>query len=234
MEPEKVENKQDIVSHGAEKHQGKQKYELNVQGVRIETRSPTILAREAIEEAGFDLNTPWIIVLKVKGEPKKEITLDTVVDLRQPGIEKIRLTPRKIDNGEAHQPRRLDFPLLPKDEQYLAAIGAIWETAIDNGRRWLILRSYKLPDGYNVGATDIALDIPGCYPGAQIDMFYCHPHLQKVSGASILQTETVEPVFGIGYQRWSRHRPDSSWNSATDCVASHLALVEAALLREVE
>ena len=36
----------------------------------------------------------------VHGQPKKEVTLDYVVDLRTPGIEKIRLTPRGIDNGE--------------------------------------------------------------------------------------------------------------------------------------
>lgn len=233
MEPEKVDHKQDIVSGGAEGHQDKRKYELNVQGVRIESRSPTIVARDAIKEAGFDLSTPWIIVLKVQGEPKKEIQLDTVVDLRQPGIEKIRLTPRKIDNGEA-PPRRFDFQLLEKDERYLTAIGAVWETALDNGRRWLIIRGYQLPPGYTVAATDIALDIPGPYPGAQIDMFYCHPHLQRVSGQPIPQTESIEQVFGVGFQRWSRHRPEGSWNGAVDCVASHLTLVEAALLREVE
>lgn len=234
MTPEKNEDNQDIVVSGAPDRKGEHPYKLNVQGVQIESRRPEIKVRDAIAKAGFDVNTPWIIVLKVAGEPKQEIDLDTIVDLRKPGVEKIRLTPRKIDNGEAHRPRRCDFPLLPKDETYLAATGADWETAIDGGRRWLIIRNFPLPAGYTVTATDIALDIPSSYPGAQIDMFYCHPHLQRASGQSIPQTETIEAVFGVGFQRWSRHRHADGWNAAVDCVATHLALVEASLAREVE
>ncbi|MGE0371674.1 MAG: E2/UBC family protein [Gammaproteobacteria bacterium] len=234
MDSEKSENTQDIVAPGALDRKPERPWKLNVQGVVIESGEPTIKARDAIAEAGFDVSTPWIIVLKVQGEPKREIELDTLVDLRKPGLEKIRLTPRKIDNGEAHRPRRSDFQLLPKDEAYLVAIGAVWETAIDNGRRWLILRNRPLPTGYTVSMTDIALDVPAPYPGAQIDMFYVHPHLQRVSGQPIPQTDTIESVFGVGFQRWSRHRPDGSWNAAVDCIATHMALVEEALLREVE
>jgi hypothetical protein len=38
-----------------------------VQGVTIESRPPTIAARDAIRKAGFDPEAGWIIVLKVAG-----------------------------------------------------------------------------------------------------------------------------------------------------------------------
>jgi Prokaryotic E2 family E len=51
------------------------------------------------------------------------------------------------------------------------------------------------------------------------------------SGAVIPQTQVTESIFGTGYQRWSRHR---QWDSARDTLATHLALVEESLRREVE
>jgi hypothetical protein len=82
-------------------------WKLNVQGVLIESRQPEITVRHAIKEAGFNPDTPWIIVLKIFGEPKHEVDLSFVIDLRHPGIEKLRLTPRHINNGEmAATPRR--------------------------------------------------------------------------------------------------------------------------------
>jgi hypothetical protein len=52
-------------------------WKLNVQGVTIESRLPTIVARDAITKAGFDPEAGWIIVLKVAGAPRKEIDLNS-------------------------------------------------------------------------------------------------------------------------------------------------------------
>lgn len=235
MQPNDLETSQDSVSGDRDTHTIRRPvYRLNVQGVIIDSRAPTIEARDAIRQAGLDPDTGWIIVLKVRGEPKEVITLDTVIDLRRPGIEKLRLTPKQIDNGEAVPPRRLEFPLLPKDDAYLNALGLRWETILDNGRRWLLLRGYRLPHGYTAPETDIAIEVPVSYPGAQLDMFFCFPHLHRLTGQPIPQTEMIETILGAGFQRWSRHRPGNSWNSASDCVATHVALVEEALTREVD
>jgi hypothetical protein len=206
-------------------------WKLNVQGVVIESRSPTIVAKDAIQKAGFDPQAPWIIVLKIAGEARKEIDINTVIDLKHPGIEKLRLTPRQINNGEAVTPRRFDFALLPLDEAHLDRLGLFWETVIDAGRRWLILRAYPLPPGYNHAAANIAIEVPVSYPGAQLDMFYCGPHLALVSGGVIPQTQVAENIQGVSFQRWSRHR---QWDSARDTLATHLALVDESLRREVE
>lgn len=206
-------------------------WKLNVQGVIIESRLPTIVVRDAIKRAGFDPDAGWIIVLKVAGEPRKEIDLTAVIDLKHPGIEKLRLTPKQINNGEVAPPRRLDFSLLAQDEAHLDCLGLRWETVLDGARRWLFIRKYPLPQGYTRPSTDIAIEVPVSYPGAQLDMFYCHPHLALAKGSVIPQTQHVEAVLGVGFQRWSRHR---QWDSARDNLATHLALVDESLRREVE
>lgn len=205
-------------------------WKLNVQGVQIESPEPKIIVRNAIKQAGFNPDTGWIIVLKTTDGPKKEVSLDDVIDLRHPGIEKLRLTPRQIDNGEAMAPRRCDFSLLPQDEVLLNRMGARWETALDGARRWLLIYGYALPGGFSASTIDVAIEIPVSYPGAQLDMFYCNPRLTLASGAGIAQTEHNETIFGVAYQRWSRHRP---WDSTRDTLATHLALVDTSLSREV-
>jgi hypothetical protein len=206
-------------------------WKLNVQGVMIESREPKITVRHAIKEAGFNPETPWIIVLKIAGEPKHEVDLSFVIDLRHTGIEKLRLTPRHINNGEMAAAPRMDFALLPGDEAHLARLGLAWDAVNDGGRRWLILRNYPLPAGYTVSTADIAIEIPVSYPGAQLDMFYCCPPLALASGAVIPQTQSQETITGRVYQRWSRHR---DWNAACDTLVTHLALLDESLSREVE
>lgn len=205
-------------------------WKLNVQGVVIESTKPEIVVREAIKLAGFNPDTPWIIVLKVAGEPKREVDLTFVIDLRHKGIEKLRLTPRQINNGEMVAARRVEFALLPQDEQHLNLLGLTWEMLIDGGRRWLIIHDYPLPPGYRSAVTRIGIEVPVTYPGAQLDMFYCHPPLALQSGAAIPQTQATERITGLAFQRWSRHR---QWDPARDTLATHLALVDESLRREV-
>jgi Prokaryotic E2 family E len=206
-------------------------WKLNVQGVVIESPHPEITVRHAIKQAGFNPETPWIIVLKIVGEPKKEVDPSFVIDLRHEGIEKLRLTPKQINNGEMTAGRRLDFAMLPQDEEHLDRLGLRWETLIDAGRRWLIIRNYPVPPGYRSPATDVAVEVPVSYPGAQLDMFYCYPPLALRTGTAIAQTQHMEPVTGLLFQRWSRHR---QWDPARDSLATHLALVDESLRREVE
>lgn len=216
--------------HGHHEHHHHGPWKLNVQGVIIESPSPEIVVRHAIKQAGFNPDTPWIIVLKVAGEPKREVDLSFVIDLRHKGIEKLRLTPRQINNGEMAAGRRVEFALLPRDVEHLDQLGLRWETLVDGGRRWLILRNYPLPPGYRSPVADIAIEVPVSYPGAQLDMFYCHPPLALNTGAAIPQTQCIEAITGLPFQRWSRHR---QWDAARDTLATHLALVDESLRREV-
>jgi len=215
------------------------KWKLNVQGVILDLYEPTIVVRQAIKDAGFDPNMDWIIILRVHGEPKQEVDLDFVVDLRTPGIEKLRLTPKEVNNGEAPSAApRYQFDLLKIDEGFLNGLGLFWETIIDNtvankSRRWLLIHKYPVPTGFTVEHTLLALEIPLTYPGAQIDMFYTSPPLALKSGRAIDRTQVSATILGTPYNGWSRHRgAQSQWNSASDNVSTHLALVESAIAKE--
>lgn len=209
-------------------------WELNVQGKIIKSTTPTISVVDALTRAGFDPNA-WIIILRVAGQPKRQLSVSDTIDLTAPGIEKVRLTARDVNNGEARPAPLLSFPLLEIDESYLDEVGFVWETKFDAGSRWLIIRDYPVPDGYTVPTVTLALLVPESYPQSQIDMFYCHPPLRRTNGAAIPATEATQDIAGIGFQRWSRHRGlGSPWNPATDNVVTHLALVESALTKEVE
>ncbi|WP_215779869.1 multiubiquitin domain-containing protein [Paludibacterium sp. B53371] len=209
-------------------------WSLNVQGVMLEILTPTISVRDALTRAGFDPNQGWQIFLKIAGQPKQAVELSTVVDLRTHGIEKLRLTPREVNNGEAAPTPRRDFALLDVDEAHLGQLALRWETVVDEGRRWLLIHSYDIPQGYTAGQTLLALEIPQSYPGAQIDMFYTNPPLALESGRPIDCTQVRATIFGIEFHGWSRHRgAQSPWNPSTDNVITHLALVESALAKEV-
>jgi hypothetical protein len=211
-----------------------QRWELNVQGVLLTFNKPTVGVREAITKAGFNPEEGWQIFLKVKDEPKRAMGLDDVIDLTKDGVEKLRLSPKEVINGEvAVQPQR-SFALLDVDEAHLDGLGCKWETVVSDGRRWLLIHDYQLPVGFNRSSTRLALDIPPSYPGAEIDMFYFNPPLDLASGGGIPSTHITATINGTVYQGWSRHRgPQSPWKPATDNVITHLGLVEGALHKEV-
>ena len=209
-------------------------WKLNVQGVVIAVQTPVILARDAIREAGFDPDQGWIIVFKTR-DGKNPVGLDDQLDLRLPGIEKLRLTPKEINNGDSAPAVSREFGLLEEDERGLSDRELVWETVIEGGRRWLLLKGYRLPPGYQVKSATIAVEIPSNYPAAELDMFYCHPFLSKADGHPIPQTQARQDIRGVQHQRWSRHRGGASrWIPGKDNVLTHLTLIDAAIAREVE
>lgn len=210
-------------------------WKLNVHGVVIEVATPKISARAAIEQAGFDPDKAWHIFFKVVGEKKREVELDTILDLETPGIEKLRLLPKNVDNGEALAAPRRDFDLLDEDTTYLGQLGLIWETLVEvDGRRWLLLHSYPVPTGYTVTTTLLALEVPPAYPGAQIYGFYAYPPLALAAGGEIASTQMRGVIREKEFHGWSRNRGQGApWNAEKDNVVTQLALVEAALAKEV-
>ncbi len=208
-------------------------WKLNVQGVILDVPTPTIVVREALTLAGFNPDQGWYIFLRVHGEPKREVTLTDTIDLRTPGIEKLRLTPKEVNNGEARCAPRRDFDLLDADDAHLGRLGLRWETVEEANRRWLVIQDYPVPGGYTVAVTLLALEIPPTYPGAQIYGFYAYPPLALSSGRVIASTQLRGSISGREFHGWSRNRGSTPWNPALDRVATQLALVDAALAKEV-
>jgi hypothetical protein len=128
---------------------------------------------------------------------------------------------------------RREFRLGEEDEDCLDGTGLEWETLLERRTKWLILRRYPIPAGYNVTVADVALRIPPSYPDDQIDMVYFHPGLALVSGRGIgaLTPLTLE---GREYQQWSRHRTaQNPWRPGLDNVCTHLLQVDSWLQREL-
>lgn len=210
-------------------------WKLNVQGVVLELFAPTIVVREALVEAGFNPDQGWHIFLKIVGQQKQPVELTTVIDLRTPGIEKLRLTPKDVNNGEAPVMPCRAFSLLDIDEAHLNRLGLKWETLVEAERRWLLLHDYPLPVGYTVSHSKIALEVPPTYPGAQLYGFYAYPPLALSSGRVIASTQLRGVLLGVEYHGWSRNRgPAAPWDATTDNVVTQLALVDAALTKEVD
>lgn len=236
-DPDRLVNDTDMIKikgDGVEEFKSRKPptWELDVQGKRVVSAAPVITVVDAMTQAGFDPNA-WIIILKVQGEPKRQLAVGDSIDLRTPGIERIRLTAKDVNNGEARSTPHRDFALLEVDEQYLDALGLVWETE-NSGHRWLIIHDYPLPAGYSASRVTLALDIPPNYPQTQIDMFYVYPVVRLSAGRAITAAQTQVAIRGRSFQRWSRHRgPGSKWNPTADNVVTHLALVETAFAKEV-
>jgi hypothetical protein len=213
---------------------GSHKWKLRVQGVHLTYTVPHVKIADAMKDAGFDPSKAWNIFLLVAGEGKKQVDVNYVVDLRTPGIEKIRLMPRNVDNGDGQQAKlRRCFQLLAVDERYLDGTGLRWETILEGERRWLVIQGYGLLPGYAPEVCNLALDIPKDYPTAQIDMFYFAPAVARSDGVIVPSVQVTASVEGITYQGWSRHRNQSNpWDPYTDNVVTHMALVEYSLARE--
>lgn len=128
---------------------------------------------------------------------------------------------------------RRQFQLPEEDEAGLNARGLLWETAIENNAKLLILPKYPIPGGYNVREAGAALRIPPSYPDDQIDMAYFFPALALANGKPIGQL-TMQPLDGKQYQQWSRHRTQQNpWRPGLDNICTHLLQVDSWLEREL-
>ncbi|SDI69126.1 multiubiquitin domain-containing protein [Pseudomonas abietaniphila] len=210
-------------------------WKLNVQGTILDIHFPSISVRDALVLAGLDPNGNWLIFLKVEGQEKRALQMSDVIDLTTPGIEKLRLTPADVSNGESASTPLRQFDILPADASYLDAMGHRWETRFEpitgsEPRRWLVIQDYVLPEGYTSEKVQLALDIPAAYPIAQIDMFYLLPSVALCSGMPIPNVQVTAVIGGQTFQGWSRHRP---WNPASDSIATQMSMVDGCLHKEV-
>jgi hypothetical protein len=131
-------------------------------------------------------------------------------------------------------PVRRDFAVSEDDQECLNALGLPWETVVDGGAKWVILRGFQVPAGYNHHAADVALRVPPSYPDIEIDMAYFFPELLLTKGRLIRQTQVKIAIEGKQYQQWSRHRTQANpWRAGLDSICTHLLQVSTWLEREI-
>jgi hypothetical protein len=120
---------------------------------------------------------------------------------------------------------RKQFQLPEVDVVYLENLGSSWETVIDRGMHWVIIKDYPVPPGYNINVTDVAIKIETGYPRTGLDMAYFYPELVREDG-KIIGAICPQAIDGKQYQRWSRHRTAlNPWREGLDELSTHMSLV---------
>jgi len=121
--------------------------------------------------------------------------------------------------------------LLPADAQALDERGLVYEAVVEGGMTCVVIKSWKLPAGYDRSESDLLLRLPAGFPDLAPDMWWLAPALKLASGAVIQATEVVENYLGREWQRWSRHFQPGQWRSGVDGLQSFLALIQHELVR---
>ena len=212
--------------------QTKREWKLTIGRNTVSFSEPEVSVSDALTKAGFDISKNWLVFLIISGQ-KHQKEMSDIIDLRNPEIEKLRVTPAEVIDGEGPMGLHRQFRLLDKDEDYLNCCGIAWETKGEGKERWLFVRAFAVPSGYNLSSVDIAILIPSEYPYTQLDSFYCFPSLVLSDGSQIgnIGTNVIESK---NYQFWSRHLNGvTRWNPDTDSVITHLAVVEESLEKEL-
>ena len=128
---------------------------------------------------------------------------------------------------------RQDFTLPEEDMDWLCSCGRPFELIHQDGVQRVVLHSWPVPPGYNVGEVCVNVRIDPGYPDSQIDMAYFSPDLARVDGQPIAAL-SPDPFDGRTWQRWSRHRtPANPWRPGLDNLATHFALIDDWLAREL-
>ena len=211
------------------------RYRIRVDKQQVVFDKEVVTGREILESVGKD-PLRFRLDQKLRGGETKKVEADDEVDLTAPGLERFMTLPLDATEGSASAEPVLatEFQLPEEDAEHLEARGLPWETVIEGRLRWLLVHEFAIPEGYRTSRATLALLIPASYPTAQIDMFFLSPFLELTSGRTIPQTQTRQTIRGRIYQRWSRHRTqDNPWRPDIDNLATHLALVEECLAREV-
>lgn len=204
-------------------------YRIRIDKEKKDVNVPAMTGREILALVNKTPET-HLLSQKLRGGQVKPVEPNQTVRFDKDGVERFQTLALDPTEGEG---RRRSFQLPEEDEQCLAANELDWEAIIDGGAKWLIIRTYPVPEGYNHRRTTLALRIPPSYPDAQIDMVYFHPPLALNSGKVIRQLSSLA-VDGQKYQQWSRHRTTANpWRPGVDNVCTHLLQVNTWLAREL-
>src|SRR5260370_24195271 len=98
---------------------------------------------------------------------------------------------------------RRDFQLPEADEDFLVRLALRSETISERNRRWLVISGFPLPSGFTVSVADMAIEILAGYPPRPLEMAYFVPALQRNDGKPIPQTQAVEQIARMSWQRRS-------------------------------
>jgi hypothetical protein len=169
---------------------------------------------------------------KLHGGARVRIEPDEIVVFHRHKVERFETAPRSASNGEMN----VRGPLGSDDVEYLNASGYAWKLVPfpvvgqrGSAGHALILIGYRLPAAFRPTVVDLMIRIPMFYPATGLDMFNTNPAVARADARSLPALSFFQ-FEGRPWQQWSRHRlPDDPWNPVTDCLATHMSLVESAM-----
>lgn len=128
---------------------------------------------------------------------------------------------------------RRDFTLPDVDIQFLEEYGRPWE-AVKDGSLWVLVNNFPIPRGYAQDEVTAAIRIETGYPeDAALDMVYFYPPLSRTDGQKIGASDSMQPIDGKQYQRWSRHyTAEHPFVRGQDNLGTHILTIEDWLARE--
>jgi len=110
------------------------------------------------------------------------------------------------------------------DEAYLREWDLDYEV-IEEGQMFsLIIRGFRLPEGYEPALVDLLLRLPGGFPDAAPDMFWTHPVVGYAGGGAPPAAGDRLDYNGRTWQRWSRHLA-VAWRPGIDSLQTYLRLI---------
>lgn len=238
VSPEAAEVEELDLEEFSKMHGGKppkaKRYIVRIDREKYTVTVPKMTGRQILELAKKLPPENWLLNQKLKGGRVVAVGLNDVVDFTVPGVERFITLPKDQTEGLAN-PRR-EFCLPETDIVGLDDGGFNWETVkVANDTGWLLVHEYRVPTGYNTELVSLAVQIPGGYPTAQLDMAFFHPALNRKDGRGIPNTEATATIDGKSWQRWSRHYTSANpWIPGEYNTLTHLALVKHWLEREFQ
>ena len=225
-----VEDLEDCGKSGREPRRAKS-YRIVIDRLEKFVHHHQMSGREILALVGKSADK-FTLTEKLHGGTRVRIEPDEIVVFHRHKVERFETAPRSASNGEMN----LGGPLGTDDIEYLNASSYSWKLVPfpfagppGGAGHALILTGYRLPAVFRPAVVDLMIRIPMFYPAAGLDMFNTYPAVTRAD-ARPLQALSLFSFEGQSWQQWSRHRPPGCpWNPATDCLATHMALVESAL-----
>lgn len=218
-----IEDLEHHAKHGTKPHKAKS-YRIIVDKQPITVRQHSMTGAEILKLVN-KLPADWSLTQKLHGGKREKVEPTDVVDFAARGIERFETAPKKANNGDAGR----FSPLSADDIEYLDVSGLSWQLIPEAGGFALIIQNYPLPTVFTSAVVSVMIRIPARYPAAMLDMFNVFPAIGRRDGRPL---PCLTPVLfqGQTWQQWSRHR--TAWNPMVDGVATHMMLVENALLAD--
>lgn len=213
-----------------EEKKAKAKFKFKVNNAIYETDVECPNGTEILTIAGYDKPNDYDLILIRRGQ-EEIIPLKQTVCLSDPGVERFRARPKKVNDGYKGSESSLSL----KDTNYLETVfQGRWELNRVNNLNLLHIKDFEIPEGYNVGKSDMIIIIPDRYDSVQLDMAFFKPHLSRTDNKPLIKCTPRQ--FGNDiYQQWSRHRtPENPWIIGVDCIETHIELIKHFLRKELE